>query len=681
MIPKGKLIACDTETTGLSPWLGDRPYCFTFCNMEGDTGYVYFKVNPLNRKVQITPEILDLKAFFEDPSVTKVFHNARFDRRMLDMMKIKVNGRIEDTFIAAHSLMSHEESLGLKYLAKRYVDYDDADEKDLQQATITARHEAKKKGWKIAEKEKGKSDPIPADYWLSPKELVLKYAVGDVERTILLWKMFQECFKKEPSCRAVYERDMQICEIAYKWETRGMRLNEKNVMTNLERCQKIKEDSKKALDKFMGYDFNPNSNKHAIDLVYNKLGFPITYESKKTGKPAVNYKALVEIDHPMVKTFRDWDASDNLINAFESFKAHAVPEEDGHLVVHHVMNPCGTATGRFSSRNPNVMSASGNSRGTSTITDILTRSAFSPRIGYDMFCLDYIAQEIWLQANNSGDQRMLDVIMNGGDIHNETALAIWGQEALDKDAREGTRITRAKAKITNFGVQYRIGAKSLAGQVKCSLHEAKMMIHKYKEKYVDIPKFWEEMESSCIRNGYIMTPFGRKIWMRRDWSYGACNYSVQGTGADVMKTAIIRVTKFFERLGLDAHVLLTLHDEMILEIRKTVVSKQLLEGVAELMGYHPELHRINGRLGVEISRVVKSWAKKLKITWEDLPNASPEQARAIKSIMQDGWYKKEKYSVGNTNIGRNQGNHQLGEHRARSAGTNTVSVKVTKEYR
>jgi DNA polymerase-1 len=632
--------------------------------MEGDTGYVYFKVNPLNREVQITPEILDLKAFFEDPSVTKVFHNARFDRRMLDMMKIKVNGRIEDTIIAAHALMSHEESLGLKYLAKRYVDYDDADEKDLQQATITARHEAKKKGWKIAEKEKGKSDPIPADYWLAPKELVLKYAVGDVERTILLWKMFQECFKKEPSCRAVYERDMQICEIAYKWETRGMRLNEKNVRINLERCQKIKADSKTTLDKFMGYDFNPNSNKHAIDLVYNKLGFPIKYESKKTGKPAVNYKALVEIDHPMVKTFRDWDASDNLINAFESFKAHAIPEEDGHLVVHHVMNPCGTATGRFSSRNPNIMSASGNSRGTSTITDIITRSAFSPRFGYAMFCLDYIAQEIWLQANNCGDQTMLNIILNGGDLHNETALAIWGQEALDKDKREGTKITRAKAKITNFGVQYRIGAKSLAGQVKCSVFEAKRMLAMYKQKYPGVPQFWVDMENHCIKHGYILTPFGRKIWMRRDWGYGACNYSVQGSGADVVKTAIIRVNYFFEQLGWPVYVLLTLHDEMILEIKKEYVSRELIESVMELMGYHPQLKNIRGRLGVDVSKVVGSWAKKVKTELEEFPHAPDDQSRTIKSIMSAGWYKKEAAQYG-VNDGCTVGNLGLGKYRVR----------------
>src|SRR3990167_9834020 len=432
-IPRGKLISVDTETTGLSTWLGDRPYCFTFCNEKGETGYFLWSVNPYTRQLYakdiMSSDWTTMNAFFLDESITKIFHNAKFDLRMLESIGIKSSGRIEDTYIAAHCLRSNEE-LGLKPLAKKYLEFPDNDEKELRSATVKARHEAKNKGWKLAEKQKGLPEPIPADYWMAPKELILKYACGDVERTMLLWKLLYAQLIADPACMKIYEREMLISKIVYGWETRGMRLNELNTNQNIVKCYNIMDKAKEKLDTFMGYDFNPDSVKHARDLIYNKLGYDVKYLSKKTNMPAVNLKALTEMDHPMVKTIRDWDGAKNLISMFETFKHHAVNEVSGHKVVHFNINPVGTATGRFATRNPNIMSASGNTRGTSTIIDIVTRSAFSPRFGYSMYCLDYIAQEIWILANGSQDKTMLKVLLSGGDIHHETALAIWGQKAL-----------------------------------------------------------------------------------------------------------------------------------------------------------------------------------------------------------------------------------------------------------
>ena len=616
-IPKGKVIAVDTETTGLSVWLGDRPFCITFCNEIGETGYYYWNVHPETRNVNVLlQDLISIKKFFSDITITKVFHNSKFDIRMIESIGVEITWKmkscIEDTFIAAHCLRSNDDSLGLKQLAKKYINFTDDDEKELREATIKARHEAKKNGYKIAEKEKGLPEPIPADYWMAPKNLVLKYAISDVERTILLWKLFKSELNKDNACMKIYKREMEILKIIYEWESRGLRLNEKNVIMGIKKCKQNIINSKNKLDKFMNYNFNPNSTKHAIDLVYNKLKFPIKYRSKKSNDPAVNYKALVEIDHPMVKLMRDYDASQNLINMFETFKRHAILENDGHKIVHFHINPVGTTTGRFATRNPNIMSASGNTRGTSTVTDIITRSAFSPRYGYDIFCLDYIAQEVWIFADGSRDETMLNVLLSGGDIHTETALAIWGQKALDYDKKMGTRITRAKAKLTNFGIIYGIGYKSLAALVKCSETEAQEMLRKYKLKYPGIPLFADKMSKQCLSRGYIETAFGRKIWMNHDWQYRACNYYVQGTAADVMKTSIIKVNNYLNNARINAYILLTLHDEMILEIGKDINQNKVLKDIIALMEDQPYLKKINKRLGVEVSKLHGSWANKVK---------------------------------------------------------------------
>ena len=127
----GKLVACDTETTGLNAWLGDKPFAFSFCNEYGGTAYFQFKVDPFTREVDYhsrQPQFIKLKKFFEDPSITKIFHNAKFDVRMLDLIGIKVKGVLHETMFLAHTIDTSLPSLKLKWLAKYFCKIDTEDE-------------------------------------------------------------------------------------------------------------------------------------------------------------------------------------------------------------------------------------------------------------------------------------------------------------------------------------------------------------------------------------------------------------------------------------------------------------------------------------------------------------------------------------------------------------------------
>jgi DNA polymerase-1 len=257
------------------------------------------------------------------------------------------------------------------------------------------------------------------------------------------------------------------------------------------------------------------------------------------------------------------------------------------------------------------MNVANNNKGKDT-TPIAARSAFVPRFGYKWYCFDYNSQEIWICADGSGDQVMLKTLFSGGSMHTETAIAFFGKEAIEKEMKsQGAQVLRIKAKLTNFGMIYGIGPRGLAELLKTSITEAQELLDKYRLKYPETMTFFDRMSALCSQQGYITTAFGRKIWMEYDWGYRACNYYVQGTAADVMKEAMLKVDTYLKANKIPGSIILTIHDEMILELSNEC-KPNVIADVKKLMEEHPQLTRVK-RIPVEISVVNSCWDKKEKL--------------------------------------------------------------------
>jgi DNA polymerase I-like protein with 3'-5' exonuclease and polymerase domains len=233
-ILSGRTVACDTEGTGLSPWKGDRPFGFSFCNEEGETAYVDFPVDPKTRRVLYDKRPAEkrmLVDFFQDTRVRKVFWNAKYDVRMIRFgLGIDVQGTIEEGMFAAHSCNPSEPTFALKPWAKKYAQIDDDDQERLQKAVVHLRRKAKARGWKI-------SPDVAADYWLCMyaaellpdepelameyRELCETYARLDGERTMLAW-MFCSAKMDELEVRDVYDEEMRLWPAVMEMEDRGV---------------------------------------------------------------------------------------------------------------------------------------------------------------------------------------------------------------------------------------------------------------------------------------------------------------------------------------------------------------------------------------------------------------------------------------------------------------------------
>jgi len=219
------LIAVDTETTGLSPYLGDRLFAIGICyvnfinhDLECTPEYFSWPVDPKTRNVNISyldEKYRNIKELLIDPSVTKVFHNAKFDIGMLAAAEINVKGQIHDTMIAARVCNTLEPTVGLKALAHKYLNIDMTDEVELKAAVRKARIQADKLGFLIT---KDKKDNISPDYWLCP-DLCKIYCQKDTIRTLKLWQFYQEAMLPQNlNVRHTYDKEIKLLPILYNME-------------------------------------------------------------------------------------------------------------------------------------------------------------------------------------------------------------------------------------------------------------------------------------------------------------------------------------------------------------------------------------------------------------------------------------------------------------------------------
>jgi len=620
--PVKRWVAVDTETTGLSPWTGDRPFVVSWCWNDGDTGYVRWKVDPFTRKVSVDPkDVKFLKTFLSNEFIPKVFHNAMFDLRMLEAIGIKVKGRVEDTMFALRVLENDLMTYALKPVCERLFDISDDDQVALKEEVRKARRSGKRKGYKLA-------DAVEADYWLveDPK-FVVNYATLDVIRTARLWKLLKKLLDESPEDRAIYDKEIDLMPITYEMETRGVQINMDVLKEEQKAAQRDYDENYAKLVALTGdKELNLDSPIQMRELFYNKLGIKPPVGKKfvtKTGAPKLDKKAIEVLlktqkeKYPALQWYANCKAASRGITMYQQYHDLASQDKDGNWIIHPMFKQMGAATGRFSCANPNLQNVSTGNL-VNAENSIHGRRPFTPRKGYAWYSFDYSQMEFYIFSNYSGDEHLISVVENHGDIHAVTANKIWGHGrdiVAEEKAKYGKSDTRTRGKMILFGILYGMGASTFADNIGESKAQAKLYLDEYFKSFPGIAEFMNRSQVNGVAKGYVRNLYGRKYNVNSESSYKVTNYLVQGSGADMTKEKLKETYEFIKKSGKDAHIVLTVHDEIIFEIKCTHATLDFLRKIKAIMeDHHGRLTRIK-KMCVECKKVPAggSWDKTEKV--------------------------------------------------------------------
>lgn len=673
--PKG-FVSVDTETTGLHVWHGDRPFAVGMCDdVDGDTWYTEWPVNPETREV--TPDPTDLKfiqSILGNGNLTKVFHHARFDVRMLSMIGLETVGRIEDTLFAARVCNTLEYTYGLKALARRYAGISLDDEADLKDAVKKGRVTARKLGWLLG----GESEQ---DYWiprtLDPENrLCQKYCELDVVRTMMLWIMYEDMMESDPRLRATYDKEMKLWYVVMRMEERGVRIDRERTLQELEHSQRSAEEHRAAMYQLAGGEFKEGSSKELVKIIYGKFGLEVKRRTDK-GTPSTDWKALREhADHPFVREMLAYRSAEKSISTFFiKYRDMMLPDplNPGGWVLHPGFNQCGTLTGRFSCSDPNLQQVANSNTSARGTDPIQARAPFGPRPGYVWYLGDYSQMELRMFADIADEPFMLKAIAEGRELHTECANKAWGGRgnlnalkaaayALELGHSEPTKTevadawrelgwnhvkaklgvlsteaimvaeewlksfdydivkaekslgksgTRGRAKCVMYTKIYGGGPKAVADLLYCSEQEAKEFLQQYDMSFPRIKEYMETRSRQAAHDRCVYTRFGRRLDIDPDFCYRAVNYEVQGSGADLVKDSILRTDEYLRGTGLDAHVLMQIHDELIFEVNKKHSYRWLVRGLRDIMEDTGGRFRIE--MPVEFKRSDSQWDQKVSV--------------------------------------------------------------------
>lgn len=634
LIPPGfhttEYLSVDTETTGLSPHHGDRPFAVSMTSWEGEDFYARFQVNPLTREVTYTQDmtgILDLISHRSRKGLKCCFHNASFDLGMLyaaakqlgypwNPLEPTLEG-IVDTLILAHAANSARATYALKPLCETLLNIPVEDQDDLQASTVSARKEGKKLGYRLAK-------DVEADYHLADPALCETYAIQDTRRTMALLKALLPLFdnKEEGPFKGLDE----VVKMEHKLQMAVLEMNIRGIRVSPPKIEELKayyeEEIKKSTEKMveLGFpDFNPNSPKQKKEVFYNQLGYA-PFKRRRKGKDgskkqtvSVDKHALASIakTSPLAYTLLELSEAKHQLNSFITpFRDKSVTKEDGTFLFPN-FNSVGPATGRLSCSGINLQNITSSSS-PSHKTNILLRAreCFIPREGHAWMLADYSQVEIWVAAFLSKDKVMCDTLLSGKSVHDITCDKVFGHKA---DFLTNRASYRKLAKILTFSILYGSGPKALSELLGVTYEEAKVYYNNFWKTYAGLKLYADHLERQIKQNGYIKDMFGRVYFLSDKEAYKALNYMVQGTAAGILKRAHLGVFNLLKTKYPEFKIIASVHDELGISFPKEKMNKEIMEEI--LLTMSGDFHKLVGMpkpFVVEASFVLDNWGKKLK---------------------------------------------------------------------
>ncbi len=543
------IICFDTETDSSNPILAN-PVGVSFAVDAGTAWYIPMNVEGALPAVDVCRL---LKPLFEDPDKTWIAHNYKFDYIVLRQAGIDMAGKAFDTMVAAY-LLDANQKLKMDALAKKYIGYEPIPIETL-----------------IGSGRKQKTmDQIPYAE-------VVAYACEDADVTLRLYDVLSEELKKDELLDIAYQVDFPLMQVLGDMEIHGIKLDTDMLADFSEQLNKDLQQVQDKIFKAAGTEFNLNSPQQLGEVMFDKMGIP-SRKKTKTGQYSTAESVLAELsnDYEVPALVLDYRSLSKLKSTYVDALPKIVNENTGRI--HTNFNQTVAATGRLSSSNPNLQNIPIRTERGREI-----RKAFIPEQGYQLLAADYSQVELRVIASMSGDKNMIRAFREDEDIHARTAKEVFGLDSLD----EVTADQRRKAKEVNFGIPYGVSAYGLASRLGISNNEGKEMIEQYFERFPGIRNYIEETKAFAAEHGYVKTLMGRRRYIpdinSRNWNVRgfaertAINMPIQGTAADIIKVAMIRIRDYLKGEGLKSRMLLQVHDELVFEIAEEEIEQVSLK--------------------------------------------------------------------------------------------------------
>lgn len=540
-LKKLKEISFDTETTGL-----DANQCelvgLSFCHTATKGYYVPC---PTDRKETIA--ILEqLKTLFDDESKIWIGHNLKYDLLVLKWYGVELKGNLFDTMLA-HYVIDPEGKRSMDLLSAQFLGYEPIHIEEL-----------------IGKKGKGQGNMKDVD-----TEKIKEYAVEDADITLQLKNVFLPQMKAKEVERVFQEVENPLVKVLTDMEFEGIRVDTDFLNGYSIELEKEAKTAEESVYKQAGVRFNLSSPRQLGEVLFEKLKLDENAKKTKTGQYATGEDILVKlaVKHKICEdiiTFRE-------LTKLRSTYVDALPEMINPKTgrVHTSYAQAVAVTGRLSSNNPNLQNIP-----IRTDKGREIRKAFVPRDkGHVLISADYSQIELRIVAAISGDNNMCAAFREGKDIHTATAARVFGVSE-----KEVTKEMRYKAKSVNFGIIYGQGAFGLAENLGISRTEAKAIIDNYKKEFPLIQQYMDDTIQFARSKGYVETLMGRKRWLRDINSANftikgfaernAINSPIQGTAADMIKLAMIKIHREFHHNRFKSKMLLQVHDELVFDTSK-----------------------------------------------------------------------------------------------------------------
>lgn len=529
-----KILVLDTETTSTST-INAELVGLSFAVKENEAFYI-----PIPADREEAQRIVNIfKPLYEDDTIMKVGQNIKYDLEVLHNYGVELKGKLWDTMIA-HYLIQPELRHNMDYMAETLLNY-----KTIHIDELIG--------------PKGKNQKSMRD--LSPT-LVYEYAAEDADITLKLKNVLEPKLKEAGLEELFHNIEMPLIYVLAEMEMNGVRIDTDSLKETSNVLTGRMEELEKRIHHLAGENFNIASPKQVGEILFGKLKITEKPKKTKTGQYITSEEVLQTLrhKHEIVADILEHRGLKKLLGTYVDSLPKLINPRTGHI--HTSFNQAITATGRLSSSDPNLQNIPVRGEDGKEI-----RKAFIPEEGCKFFSADYSQIELRVMAHLSGDANMIEAFRSGQDIHAATAAKIYKK---DIDAVE--RDERTKAKRANFGIIYGITVFGLAERLEISRDEAKQLIDGYFETFPQVREYMEKSKETARQRGFVETIFGRRRYLadirsanatvRGFAERNAINAPIQGSAADIIKVAMVRVYNRMKSENVASKLILQVHDEL-----------------------------------------------------------------------------------------------------------------------
>lgn len=563
-IEAAALVALDTETNSLDEMRAEI-VGLSFSTEPGLAAYI-----PLAHDYQGAPDQLPrdevlqrLQGWLEDPDRKKLGQHVKYDRHVFANHGIEVRGYVHDTMLESYVLEVHKPhglaSLAERHLGRTGIDYETVAGKGAHQITF---------------------NQVPVDK-------AAEYSCEDSDQTLDVHLALWPKLERDSRMRFIYDLEMQCTEVLYRIERNGVLIDAQTLSQQSHELGTRIMQLEREAHELAGQPFNLGSPKQIGEVLFTKLGLPV---AKKTasGAPSTDEEVLEKLaeDYPLPAKLLEHRGLSKLKGTYTDKLAQLAHPRTGRVHTHYAQAVA--VTGRLSSNEPNLQNIP-----IRTAEGRRVREAFVAPAGSSIASADYSQIELRIMAHISEDEALLRAFRENLDVHRATASEVFGV-ALDQVSSEQRRY----AKVINFGLIYGMSAFGLARNLGIETSAAKSYIDRYFQRYPGVKNYMDETRLSAKSRGYVETVFGRRLYLpeinspngprRGGAERQAINAPMQGTAADLIKLAMVKVQQVLDAEQRQTRMIMQVHDELVFEVPDAEIDwlrteiPRLMAGVAEL---------------------------------------------------------------------------------------------------